>query len=81
MVMASAGHSSAAIRQDSTRSGPTSWQEEREKLINTLRRFNGNQSETARALGVSRVTIWKRIKKYEIDLTADLGRNTRSFDS
>ena len=57
-----------------TRSGTASWQEERENLINALRRFKGNQSETARVLGVSRVTIWKRIKKYEIDLAADLGR-------
>jgi transcriptional regulator of acetoin/glycerol metabolism len=55
-----------------TRSSTASWQEERENLINTLRRFRGNQSETARALGVSRVTIWKRIKKYEIDLAAEL---------
>jgi PAS domain S-box-containing protein len=56
------------------RSSTVSWQEEREKLIHTLRRFRGNQSETARALGVSRVTIWKRIKKYDIDLAADIGR-------
>ena len=59
-----------------TRSSAAYWQEERERLIHTLRRFRGNQSETARALGLSRVTIWKRIKKYEIDLAADLGRNT-----
>jgi PAS domain S-box-containing protein len=59
-----------------TRSRAASWQEERERLLHTLRRFRGNQSETARALGLSRVTIWKRIKKYEIDLVADLGRNT-----
>ena len=26
--------------------------------------------------GVSRVTIWKRIKKYNVDLVADLDRNT-----
>jgi len=55
------------------RSSTVSWQEEREKLMQTLRRFRGNQSETARALGVSRVTIWKRIKKYDIDLAADIG--------
>ncbi len=55
-----------------TRSSKASWQEERENLINTLRRLKGNQSEAARALGVSRVTIWKRIKKYEIDLAAEL---------
>jgi transcriptional regulator of acetoin/glycerol metabolism len=59
-----------------TRSSTASWQEERENLINALRRFKGNQSETARVLGISRVTIWKRIKKYEIDLAADLSRNT-----
>jgi PAS domain S-box-containing protein len=55
-------------------SSTVSWQEERERLLKALRRFRGNQSETARALGVSRVTIWKRIKKYNIDLAADLGR-------
>lgn len=63
------------LTSSNTRSSATYWQEEREKLIQTLRRFRGNQSETARALGLSRVTIWKRIKKYEIDLAADLGRD------
>jgi PAS domain S-box-containing protein len=48
-------------------------EEERNNLIQTLRRVGGNQSEAARLLGVSRVTIWKRIKKYGIDLHADLG--------
>jgi two-component system, NtrC family, response regulator HydG len=57
-------------------SSTISWQEEREQLLHTLRRFNGNQSETARILGVSRVTIWKRIKKYNIDLAAELGKNS-----
>ena len=49
-----------------------SWEEERAKLINTLRRVSGNQSEAARILGVSRVTIWKRIKKYDIRLDSEL---------
>ena len=43
-------------------------QEERKKLTETLCRVKGNQSEAARLLGVSRVTIWKRIKKYGINL-------------
>jgi PAS domain S-box-containing protein len=64
------------LAPSNTRSSAAYWQEERERLIHTLRRFGGNQSETARALGLSRVTIWKRIKKYEIDLAADLGRST-----
>jgi PAS domain S-box-containing protein len=49
-----------------------SWEEERTRLIHTLRRVGGNQSEAARILGVSRVTIWKRIKKYGIKLDSDL---------
>jgi len=60
------------ITSSNTRSSTASWQEERENLMNILRRFKGNQSEAARVLGVSRVTIWKRIKKYEIDLAAEL---------
>jgi PAS domain S-box-containing protein len=51
---------------------PASWEEERTKLIDTLRRVSGNQSEAARLLGVSRVTIWKRIKKYGIELDSEL---------
>ena len=45
---------------------------EREALLNALRLAGGNQSETARHLGVSRVTVWKRIKKHGIDLQRDL---------
>jgi DNA-binding NtrC family response regulator len=48
-------------------------EEERKKLLSTLRRTGGNQSEAVRLLGVSRVTVWKRIKKYGIDLGAELG--------
>ena len=49
-----------------------SWEEDRSNLLDTLRQVGGNQSEAARLLGVSRVTIWKRIKKYGIDLETDL---------
>jgi PAS domain S-box-containing protein len=41
---------------------------ERQRLIRILRQTGGNQSEAARILGVSRVTVWKRIKRYGIDL-------------
>jgi len=47
--------------------------EKKERLIQALRQTHGNQTEAARLLGVSRVTIWKQIKKYEIDLYRDLG--------
>jgi transcriptional regulator with PAS, ATPase and Fis domain len=41
-------------------------------LIEALRQANGNRSETARLLGVSRVTVWKQIKRFKIDLFKDL---------
>jgi PAS domain S-box-containing protein len=44
----------------------------REQLIQALRQAGGNQSAAARRLGVSRVTIWKRMKKYGVDLTRDV---------
>lgn len=45
---------------------------DREEFLQVLRQAGGNQSEAARVLGVSRVTIWKRLKKYGIDLANDL---------
>jgi len=56
------------------RRNAASWEQERTRLIDTLRQVNGNQSEAARLLGVSRVTIWKRIKKYGIRLGEELGQ-------
>jgi len=54
------------------RTRPGSWNNERDNLLKVLRQVNGNQSEAARLMGVSRVTIWKRIKKYGINLNSDL---------
>jgi len=45
---------------------------ERSRLIQVLREAGGNQSAAARQLGVSRVTVWKRMKKYGIDPKRDL---------
>ena len=36
--------------------------DERETLLEILRRTDGNKSEAARMLGISRVTLWKRLK-------------------
>jgi transcriptional regulator of acetoin/glycerol metabolism len=46
--------------------------DEKAALIKALRQTSGNQSETARLLGVSRITIWKRIKKHGIDLKKEI---------
>ncbi len=45
---------------------------ERRELILALKKTDGNQSKAAKILNVSRVTVWKRIKKYDIDLDAEL---------
>ncbi len=46
---------------------------DRESLIQVLRQAGGNQSRAARMLGVSRVTVWKRMKKFGIDIKQDVG--------
>jgi PAS domain S-box-containing protein len=42
--------------------------DEKTYLINALRQAGGNQSQAAALLGVSRVTVWHRMKKYGIDV-------------
>jgi two-component system, NtrC family, response regulator HydG len=41
---------------------------EKSALVEALRQTGGNQSQAARILGVNRVTVWNRMKKYGIDL-------------
>jgi PAS domain S-box-containing protein len=38
------------------------------QLIDALEKTGGNQSEAARLLGVSRVTVWKQMKKFNLNL-------------
>jgi two-component system response regulator HydG len=45
---------------------------EKESLIEALRRCNGNQTQAASLLGINRVTVWNRMKKYRIDLKKEL---------
>ncbi len=42
--------------------------DERTALVKALRQSRGNQSQAAALLGVSRVTVWHRMKKYGIDV-------------
>lgn len=52
-------------------SGPGPGLDKREKkkqeLMNALRRSGGNQSEAARRLGVSRVTVWNRMRQFGLN--------------
>jgi DNA-binding NtrC family response regulator len=40
---------------------------QRQELVRALRECGGNQSEAARRLGVSRVTVWNRCKRLGVD--------------
>ena len=62
---------SPPVRLDGAQAVPT-FNRERQHLIDVLRATGGNQSEAARILNISRVTVWKRIKKYDIDLDVDI---------
>ncbi len=41
-------------------------QSARDELINALKQTDGNQTKAAKIMGVSRITVWKRMKKYNV---------------
>lgn len=45
---------------------PTLQQVERDLIKKALERLDGNQTEAARRLGISRSTLWRKMKEYEI---------------
>jgi len=47
---------------------PAGGSPEKNALIEALRRTNGNQTRAARLLGINRVTVWNRMRKYGVDL-------------
>jgi transcriptional regulator with PAS, ATPase and Fis domain len=42
--------------------------EERKRILEALEATGGNQSKAAEILGISRVTLWKRLKSYDIQV-------------
>ena len=42
--------------------------DEKTALIQALKQTNGNQTQAAQLLNITRVTVWNRMKKYGIDL-------------
>lgn len=42
--------------------------EEKKDLLRALAMAKGRKGEAARLLGISRVTLWKRMKRYGIDM-------------
>jgi len=51
--------------------GELAWEkpvpEEAEKIAETLLRFGGNREETAKSLGISKATLWRKRKKYHLE--------------
>jgi len=46
--------------------------EEKERLLDALKQANGNQTRAASLLGVSRITVWKRMRKYNINVDKEI---------
>ncbi len=46
-------------------------QEERERIIAALRQTNGNRTKAAELLGISRVTLWKKMGRYAINVQGE----------
>jgi transcriptional regulator of acetoin/glycerol metabolism len=44
----------------------------RKQLVEALEKSGGNQSKAARILGVSRVIVWNRMKRFNINLKSFL---------
>jgi transcriptional regulator of acetoin/glycerol metabolism len=41
------------------------------RLLQALKAAGGNQTQAAKILGISRVAVWKKMKKYGIKLQRD----------
>jgi len=57
-----------ALPNLSDRDMPSLRQMEEALVRSTLSRFEGNQTEAARQLGISRSTLWRKLRQYGIDL-------------
>ena len=62
------GHHPMHVQQASRTRVKSPTGSKRQELILALQATGGNKSEAARRLGISRVTLWKRIKKFGIQV-------------
>ncbi len=44
---------------------------ERQRIIDALRKSKGKRGKAAKLLGISRVTLWKRLRQYGIELVPE----------
>ncbi|MCF8042103.1 MAG: sigma 54-interacting transcriptional regulator [Desulfarculaceae bacterium] len=75
------GHLPESLRNEEGHAAPTNGQpapqpaakqDERERIISALRQSGGRREEAARLLGISRVTLWKKMKAYEIQVESKI---------
>jgi transcriptional regulator of acetoin/glycerol metabolism len=45
---------------------------DKQSLLEALKEAGGNQTRAAKILGVNRVTVWNRMRKYGIDIKRDV---------
>jgi len=45
---------------------------ERKRILEALAATGGNQSKAAEILGISRVTLWKRLKAFDIQVDREI---------
>jgi PAS domain S-box-containing protein len=62
------GHHPMHVQQTSRSIRKNPKGDQRQELIQALQATGGNKSEAARRLGISRVTLWKRFKKFGIQV-------------
>jgi transcriptional regulator with PAS, ATPase and Fis domain len=62
------GQQPVHVQQASHASRKVSRGNDKQEVIQALQAAGGNKSEAARRLGISRVTLWKRIKKFGIQV-------------
>jgi len=54
---------------------------EKTALLEALCLCNGNKSQTAKLLGVHRMTVWNRMRKYGIHLTQNIDQSLNTDGS
>ena len=47
---------------------PFAYNQEAQRIVAILRKHGGNREKTAQELGISKATLWRHMKKYEIEL-------------
>ncbi len=68
-------HTNGARKGSQEKTARNRDEKNRQELIDALREAEGNQSRAAEILGVSRVTVWNRIKRYNIAVLRDVAEN------